>query len=412
MDNFFPIKSQLKGYNIQTLKQDSYAGLMVAFLLVPQAIAYAMLAGVPAVNGLYASIFPLFVYSVLGSSALLSVGPVAVVSIMVFTGLAPAASSDEGVFLPLVALLSLTVGLLQILFSVLRFGTLFQYVPAAVLRGFMNALALTIILHQLDPLLGIAFQKKLPFIPTLGDLLRQLSDIQFPILLFSSALLLIYFILRSKGFPSPSLVIVVISAVVVYFFPLKEHGIQLVGTIKAGFPTWEVPELLMSYLPTILPLAFFIALISFLESYTMATQMEKNKKTRIDPNQELFALGLANVTGSCVQAIPVAGAFSRSAVNKDSNAKTSMSSVFSACFVLLLISFFTAPLAYLPHAALAIIIIFAAHKLIHWNSIVTKPLVMITFVSSLVFGLKIGFLTGVGVSILLYWCNKYKSHVF
>ncbi|WP_125554127.1 SulP family inorganic anion transporter [Salibacterium salarium] len=129
----FPIQSQTKGYNLKTLRQDSYAGLMVAFLLVPQAIAYAILAGVPAVHGLYASIFPMLVYSLVGSSPLLSVGPVAVVSIMVFTGLASIVSPDAGIYLSVVASLSLMVGMLQILLSVLQFGTLLQFVPSSVL---------------------------------------------------------------------------------------------------------------------------------------------------------------------------------------------------------------------------------------------------------------------------------------
>ncbi|RSL34722.1 hypothetical protein D7Z54_02455 [Salibacterium salarium] len=158
------------------------------------------------------------------------------------------------------------------------------------------------------------------------------------------------------------------------------------------------PLIFINEWKTLFPLSLFIALISFLESYTMATQMEEG--THIDPNQELFALGLANFSGSFVQAVPVAGAFSRSAVNRDANAKTIISSVFTACFVFLLLLFFTTPLAYLPHAVLAIIIISAAYKLIRWTVIITDPIVTITLMSSLLFGLKIGFFIGTGISVL------------
>ncbi|WP_026699828.1 SulP family inorganic anion transporter [Salibacterium aidingense] len=409
MNNLLPIGAQLKSYNLEALKHDSYAGLMVALLLVPQAIAYAMMAGIPAVYGLYASIFPLFVYSCLGTSPLLSVGPVAAVSIMVFTGLAPVSPPGTGVYVSLVATLTLTVGLMQILFSVLRLGTVFQYIPHSVLKGFMNALALTIILNQLEPLFGVPFQRDLPFILALNDLFNHLGSVKFSVILFSSILFVFYVFLRVKRIPFASLFIIIFSGLVVHFFHIEEFDIQIVGQIKSGFPTWELPSLQVNYLSTILPLAFFIALISFLESFAMGTQLSQNKAKPIDPNQELFALGLANFVGSLTQALPVAGAFSRSAVNKDSKAKSSVSSIFTACFVLLLSSLFTSPLALLPHATLAIIIILAAHKLIDWSSIGRKPIVLTTTITSLIFGLKIGFFIGVGAFLIFWLINNTLS---
>ncbi|WP_240376190.1 SulP family inorganic anion transporter [Bacillus piscicola] len=385
-----------------TFRQDSYAGFMVALLLIPQAIAYAMAAGVPPAYGLYASIFPLIVYSLAGSSPLLSVGPVAVISIMVFTGLSPIAAPGSALFLSLVAMLTLMTGLLQMAFAVMRLGRLFQSIPPSVLRGFMNALALTIILNQIGPFLGISFQKELPFVPALGDLVHKLPHAEWPVLLFSFVLLGLYYFLRAVRVPSPSLVVVLVSGLAVYFFHLENVGVQLAGPVTSGLPTWEIPTLLLPYVPTLLPLAFFIAVIGFLESFTMATHLPQQQEKKVDPNQELFALGLANCTGSFVNAIPVAGAFSRSAVNKDAGAKTRVSSLFSASCVLFLSMFFAEPLAYLPRAVLAIIIMVAAAKLIDWPSIGKKPLVFITTAASLLLGLQSGFIIGLGAALLSY----------
>ncbi|SFE61751.1 SulP family inorganic anion transporter [Alteribacillus iranensis] len=396
---------------LQLWKNDAYAACLVALLLIPQAIAYAMIAGVPAVYGLYASIFPLLVYSLVGSSPLLSVGPVAVVSVMVYTGLTPLAFPGSPLYLALVAFLTLSVGLLQVFFAVVRLGTLFRYVPHSVMRGFINALALTIILHQVSTLTGISFQSELPFLQALADFGRKLVTLQQPVFLFSCLLIVLYVFLRRSRVPSPSLLLVVISSLVVFYFHLEHAGIEKVGAIQSGWPAWDIPDLLVAYVPDILPLAFFIALISFLESYTMAVQLQSDQPSKLDPNQELFALGLANVTGSLVQAFPVAGAFSRSAVNRDARARTRMASLLTALFVLLLSVYFTMPLTYLPLPALAVIIIFAAYRLIHWRSIGTHPIVLITTLSCLTLGLKMGFCIGIGASLLWSYLSSPERRV-
>ncbi|MBP3951018.1 SulP family inorganic anion transporter [Bacillus suaedae] len=408
----FPIIHQLSKYSRHSFFADLYAAFMVALLLIPQGMAYAILAGLPPVYGLYAAIFPAIIYSLLGSSRQLSVGPVAVIAIMTFTEIAKIATPGSIQYISLVIFLTLLVGLLQMLMAICRVGSLMRYISPSVLRGFTSALALTIILNQLGQLIDVTFAKELPFFFALLDLIKQFPEAQFASVAFTAILIVIYGCsLVVKKVPT-TLLFIISSTLLVSFFTLEDFQIKTIGVIPSGLPDVEFPVLILEHWHILIPLALFISLISFLESFAMAQALNKKAREALDPNQELFALGMANTVGSFFSSFPVAGAFSRSAVSEQAGARTALSSLLAAIMVILALSYLTSAFIHLPQSALAIIIVLAARKLIHlpalseqWN--IDTLLVSITFLSSLLLGIKLGFIVGVSLSFVLSIIGKY-----
>ncbi|MFC0471412.1 SulP family inorganic anion transporter [Halalkalibacter kiskunsagensis] len=415
--SLMPVFQQIKDYKLTYFRKDLFSAFMVSLLLIPQGMAYAILAGLPPVYGLYTAIFPAIMYGLFGLSRQLSVGPVAVISIMVFAGVAPLADPGTASYLAYVVFLTLLVGLVQMLMAVLRIGALMQFVPHSVIQGFTSALALTIILNQIGQLIGVSFARELPFFFAVIDFGEKLPTAHVNTMIFSLLLLIFYFISkRSKVLP-PTLVFIVISTAIVIIFSLEQYMIKTVGVIPSGLPSFSIPLLIENQWINLIPLAFFIAVISFLESFVMASSLNEKIKDVLDPNQELFALGLANVFGSFFCSIPVAGAFSRSAVSAQSGARTSLNSLFATLFVILVLSYFTEGFVHLPLAALALMIIFAAKNLIDlpYNSLKNKQInnhdfiLCMTFVSSLAFGLTYGILIGLVLSFISVWILKFRS---
>ncbi|MDV2684456.1 SulP family inorganic anion transporter [Alkalihalophilus lindianensis] len=398
-----PLANQLSTYQKNDLMKDLYAAIMVSSLLVPQSMAYAILAGLPAVYGFYTAIFPLLIYGIFGASRQLSVGPVAVLSIMVFSTISVIAPIGSPLYLQLIFMTTLLVGLLQMILSVCRAGSLIRFIPPQVMSGFTIALALTIILNQLQYIGNVPFNKELPFLLASIDLIRSINSIDLATVLFSFFLFIIYFITRHTNSKLPATIwIIVIGLLVTYLLSFDTKGLVVVGDIPNTLPPYTLPSVLVEYLPIILPLAGMLALIGYMESVAMINHLNRKKHEKIKPNQELFTLGLANTVGSCLCCLPVAGAFSRSAVNADAGAKSGLASLFTAAFLLIILLFFTKVFAYLPMAALAIIIIVAAVRLIDVNILRGRGmsrggyrLFGITLISCVAFGLIEGFLTGV-----------------
>src|SRR5699024_2962102 len=400
------IKSALKRpapYHMSHLTGDLTAGMIVTFLLIPQSMAYANLAGVPVTMGLYASAFPLIIYAIFGSSRYLSVGPVSIASLLTLTGLSGLAVPRSEPFLQLVVLLSLLVGTIQLLMGLFKFGSFLQYVSSGVINGFISALAFIIIGHQLPSLLGVPRPVYNHFSAYIVELINALPKMHLLTALVGLASLLFLWVVQKTLRASPGPFIVFLTSIVlVDFFQLNQKGVAIVGRIPRELPHIALSVSGWDTFLALVPLAFVIAFISFFESFSVAQSLADRKQERLSANRELAGLGFANITSFVVGTIPVSGAISRTAVNYASGAKTKLSVVFSALFMLVLILYMTSFFYYLSKATLAAIIIFAVFNLIHirqltyylkhdlYQAVVFLATLFTTFMIGIIQGLLIG----------------------
>ncbi|WP_216829614.1 SulP family inorganic anion transporter [Alkalihalobacterium elongatum] len=389
---------------------DVVAGLIVAILIIPQAIAYAILAGVPPVVGLYSATVPVLIYLLFGSSPHLSVGPVAVVSLLIFSGVSSVAIPGSNDYFSLVITVTLLVGILQVLFSLMKFGTLFEWIPYSVIKGFTSACAIIIAVSQIENLIGFSLGHSSSVIHTSITLFTNLDSIH--IATFFIGLISILLILTinsiSKKLPTP-LFVVVILTVSVSFFRLDNFGVPIIGQLPQGFPTFTLPMFNAEVLMAILPTAIIIALIGYIESVAVAKVIAEKEGYKVGVNKELASLGLANTVGSFFSSIPVAGGISRSAVNYDSGAKTKIASLTTTVCIFLTLKFFTPLFYFLPKPTLAAIIIVAITKIINikglWLTCKASKkdcmLLITTLVMTLSYGPEWGIVSGITLGILL-----------
>jgi SulP family sulfate permease len=407
LDRYIPITDWITDYQNEDLKNDLRAGLTVGILLIPQSMAYAMLAGLPPIYGLYASIIPLAVYAVFGTSRQLGIGPVAIVSILVATGVGSIADPGSSRFIQLVLATAFFVGLTQFLMGTFGLGFLMNFISKPVLSGFTSAAAFIIGGSQLGNLLGADLQQSKYIYQIIADLFMSLGSIHLPTLTIGiSCIALILFFKRWMPQVPIELISVVAAVFLVWYFRLDQLGVDIVGSVNSGFPTPALPSFssvpVWQLMPTILAIAF----LSFTQSIALAKAMvRRNPDYKIDSNQELFSIGLANMIGSIFQAYPVAGSFSRTAVNNENRAKTSISLLVSAAMVALTVLFLTPLIYYLPQTVLAAIIITAVPGLVEYGEakflwdVRTREfiLMMITFAATL----ALGILEGIGIGVLI-----------
>ena len=411
------VPSWLKSYDTRDLPADLVAGLIVAVMLVPQGMAYALLAGLPPVTGLYASAVPLIVYALFGSSRHLAVGPVAIVSLLTLSGVSSLAEPGSAEFIALAALLALMVGAVQFVLGLLRAGFVTNFLSHAVISGFTSAAALMIGLSQLGHLLGIQLGRGENVLVTLWEAGRNLGETNLMTFAVGalSLITLLFFKRYAKRFPAP-LLVVVTSALAVYLFNLNAYGVSIVGEVPSGLPSFAFPALSSESLRALLPSALTISFVSFVESIAVAKSISSKEKYKLNANRELIGLGLANLVGSLFRAYPVTGGFSRTAVNYQAGAKTPLASVITALLVLLTLLFLTPLFYYLPNAGLAAIVMVAVFGLIDLKEPVhlfqLKPAdgwsLLLTFLGTLVLGVETGILVGVGFSLLVFvWRSAY-----
>jgi SulP family sulfate permease len=384
LNKFFPFLSwihELKDPAI--LRADIIAGITVALVLIPQSMAYATLAGLPEVYGLYIAFVPVFIAALWGSSRQLGTGPVAVVSTMVATMLTPIVitmlgpeySQEEflALYIPTVMFLTLLVGLVQLALGLLRLGAIVNFLSHPVIVGFTNAAAIFIGLTQISKIFGVEMpggaSDHFLSVRILG-VLENLGDTHIPTLImgvsaFAIMILLKWFAPRVPGV----LVAVVATTLVSYQIGFEEMGGAVVGTIPEGLPSFAVPAFNIEVLSQLLIGAIIIAMVGFMEAISIAKAMAAKSKDRINPNQELVGQGMANIAGSFFQSYPASGSFSRSAVNFNAGAKTGFSSVVTAIIVFITLLFLTPLLYHLPKAALAAVVIMAVFGLINFSSI-------------------------------------------
>ena len=366
--SIFPALKWLKTYQFTHFKPDVVAALIVLAMLVPQGMAYAMLAGLPPVMGIYASILPMIIYAFTGSSTTLSIGPVAIISMMVFSALHPLFAIGSTAYIEAACLLTVMVGIISLILGLFRFGFLIQLISHPVIQSFIIASALLIALGQFKFLLDIPLQTN--NIPEfIGSLVNNFHHISFPsVVLGLAAIAILVFLPKwvqsdflNKIIP---LLLVLSSIIVVYVFRLDQHGLKTVGIIPTGLPSFHFPTWNLDLVQKLLPSAFMIAMISFVESLAIAQATALQKRDDLNSNQELIALGLANIAAGINTGFAVSGSLSRTVVNTDAGAKTPMSGVMSSLLMIAVSLYFTSFFQNLPLTILAATIFVSIWKLV------------------------------------------------
>lgn len=337
----------------------------MAVVLVPQSMAYALIAGLPPVYGLYAASIPVIIAALFGSSAQLATGPVAIVAFLTFVSLTSYAKPGDEKFIELAILMAFLVGIIQLAIGLFRLGFLVNFVSHSVIIGFTNAAAIIIMTTQVPALLGIKVEQKELIFQNLYEIAKSLPQTNpYTLLVGLVSIALIIGLRRiNRNFPSALLTVALFTSLS-YFFAFESYGIRVVGDIPRGIPLPSLPSVDWDLLDRILGKAFIIALVGFMEAYAIAKFIASQTKQRIDVNQELVGQGLANLVGSFFKSFPVSGSFSRSAVNFQAGAKTGMANIISASFVIATILFVAPLLYYLPRAVLSAIVITAVINLV------------------------------------------------
>jgi SulP family sulfate permease len=434
---FVPLAQTLRGYRRTDLQADVVAGLVLGVMTVPQAIAYAFLAGLPPEAGLYASLLPMLVYALLGTSRQMVVGPVAVAALMVAATIANVGPRHEIAPLGLATVLSLETGAFLLLLRVTQLGGIVNLISHPVITGFINAAAILIIVNQLGPFLGIdGIGAGNPF-DTLTALAERIGSVNVAAIAIGAGSLALLWLVRnfaarivgrfvagpSKQSPwtriGPILAVATSIALVAAFGLDTLLGVATVGEVPAGMPGLSLPPFGLALWRDLAPSAAMIALVVYVESYTVGTSIATRNNERLDPEQELLALGAANLSAAFTGASPVAGSFSRSSVNVDAGARTPVSGLFSMMMVVATLLLFTPLFENLPQATLAAIIIVSVAGLMdlsslarHWR--ISRPdayTEIVTLVTVLLFSVEVGLVTGVLLSIVLFIRASSRPHL-
>ncbi|MCG2589603.1 SulP family inorganic anion transporter [Rhodohalobacter sulfatireducens] len=414
-----PVVETVRSYDGSTFKGDLNAGITVGIMLIPQGMAYAILAGLPPVYGLYASLVPLLIYALFGTSRQLAVGPVAMVSLLVIAGVGEIAEVGSDRFIQLAVLTALGVGLVQFLMGLFRMGFLVNFLSHPVLSGFTSAAAIIIGASQIKNLLGVDLPRTNYVHEILIGLAGKLSQIDLMTAVIGIGSIFTIMMIRKwkKTFPS-ALVVVILGTLFTYLFGLNQAGVSIVGEIPEGLPSFDAGFVNFSDMQLLIPIVLVISLVSYMESIAVAKAIANKHGYKVDANKELVGLGLANIGGSFFQSFPTTGGFSRTAVNDQSGAKTTLAAVVSAGIIGLTVLFLTPLFYYLPSAVLAAIIMVAVAGLFDYQEMLNlfktdkKDLAMllITFVATLALGIEEGIGIGVLISLALVIYSSSKPH--
>jgi sulfate permease, SulP family len=435
LKKYFPILEWLPTYGKPDAVKDLVAAAIVTIMLVPQSLAYAMLAGLPAHIGLYASILPLVAYAIFGTSRTLAVGPVAVVSLMTAAALGKVAVSGSPEYLAAAVILALMSGLVLVIMGLLRLGFIANFLSHQVISGFITASGILIATSQLKHILGVKSEGD-----TLPDMLHSISanfaNINPYTLAISVISMAFLFWVRKQLKPllvrfginaatadllakAGPVLVIVLSILSVIGFDLAARGVKLVGVIPSGMPPFAMPVFDYKLWSSLLPAAVLISLVGFVESISIAQTLAAKRRQRIVPNQELVGLGVSNVAAAMSGGFPVTGGFARSVVNYDAGAETPLAGAFTAIGILAATLFLTPLFQYLPQAVLAATIVVAVLSLVDVGAILRTfkysksdfASMIATIVCVLLIGVETGILVGVSLSLLLFLWRTSQPHI-
>ena len=434
---WLPLVADLRAAQRSELAADGMAGTITAILLIPQALAYALLAGLPPEVGLYASVLPVLVYALLGSSRTLAVGPVAVAAVMVTTALTPYAGGDVEKYITGALILSALSGAILLAMAALRLGWLTHFISHPVLSGFTTGAALFIIGTQLAALTGISVPRDANLPGIVQALVGHAGQFNPAVAIFGFAALLLLLLARqplaralvARGMKpahaaivsrtAPLVLVALTTALSTGLHADSRWGVAVVGQIPQGIPGLSLAFLQEPGWLALLPAAVMIALIGYVESISVAKALAFRRGEKIDADQELLALGGTNIVAACAGAMPVCGGFARSMVNFDAGAKTQLAAVVTALWVALAAFAFTGLLAPLPKAVLAAIIVVAVWQLVDFKSLAHTwhydrgdgAAQAVTILGVLGFGIEAGLMAGAGLSLLLFLYRTSRPHI-
>ncbi len=423
-------------YQSAWLAGDVIAGAIVTVMLIPQSLAYAMLAGLPPQAGLYASLLPIFAYALFGSSMTLAVGPVAVASLMTATALAPLASAGSVDYAALAVILSLLSGVMLFVFGLLRLGFLAYFLSHPVISGFISGSAVIIAIGQLKYIFGIQTPRG-GIITTLSGLVQGLPTLNVTTtFLGCGALLFLFFarrylatVLKQVGLSAKSadlsaklapMLVVIVATLIVKLGQLDQQElVSVVGSVPSGLPSLAMPTIELLDIQALWLPALLISLVGFVESVSVAQSLALKRNQRITPNKELLGIGAANIASALSGGYPVTGGFARSVVNFSAGANTPAAGVVSAIFMAIVVAVATSWFYYLPHAVLAATIIVAVIGLIdfktlqhswHYDRADALSLIL-TFFGVIFLGVEEGIVIGVVLSLAVVVWRSSRPHM-
>ena len=435
LSRYLPILSWGKTYNQLSLTNDLVAAVIVTIMLIPQSLAYAMLAGLPPQMGLYASILPITLYAIFGTSRALAVGPVAVVSLLTAASISRIAApgSEEYIFAAIT--LAFLSGVFLLALGIFRLGFMANFLSHPVIAGFITASGIIIAASQLKNIFGIEAHghNLVQILSSMSGYLGEINWVTATIGILTAAFLFwvrkgLLPLLRGLGLPKRTAEIIaktgpvaaiVATTLLVWAFDLKSAGVKIVGAVPQGLPPLTVPGFSLELWTSLLSSAVLISVIGFVESISVAQTLAAKKRQRIDPDQELIGLGAANIGAAFTSGFPVTGGFSRSVVNYDAGADTPAAGAYTAVGLMFASLFLTPLIFFLPKATLAATIIVAVLSLVDF-SILGKAwryskadfiAVAATMFITLVVGVEVGVITGVLVSILVHLYKSSRPHI-
>ncbi len=430
-----PVLDWGRRYDRATFAGDAVAALIVTIMLIPQSLAYALLAGLPPEAGLYASVAPLLLYAVFGSSRVLAVGPVAVVSLMTAAAVGEHAPPGSAAYWPVAITLAFLSGTMLLAMGLLRLGFIANFLSHPVISGFITASGLLIAASQLKTLMGVQAQGH-NFVDLLLALARQAAQTHWLTLTVGMLATAFLFWVRKRLKPlliawglGPRLAdflakagpvaVIAVTTGLAWGLDWPSQGMKIVGAIPQGLPAFKLPSWDLALWRDLAMPALLISVVGFVESVSVGQTLAAKRRQRIAPDQELVALGASNLSAAFTGGFPVTGGFARSVVNFDAGAQTPAAGVFTAAGILLATLFLTPALYYLPQATLAATIIVAVLSLVDFGILrrtwaYSKPdfaAVAATLLATLALGVETGLLVGVGVSLALYLWRTSRPHI-
>ncbi|MCI2228724.1 solute carrier family 26 protein [Polaribacter sp. MSW13] len=416
-----PILEWLPNYKKNLFRGDLVAGITVSIILIPQGIAYALIAGLPPIYGLYCALMPQVIYAIFGSSKQVAIGPVAMDSLIVATGVSTMALAGSDSYISIAILLALMVGTIQFILGIFSLGFIVNFLSRPVITGFTSAVALIIGLNQFRNLLGVDFIQSDQIHVIVEDIWRQILRFNGHTTTIGVISMFIIIVFRkiNKKIPN-ALIVVVLGIVSMKYFGNSFSDVSIVKDIPSGLPKFGIPEFDLEQIKQLLPIALTLVMVGYLETISIGKSLEaKQDEYRIRPNQELIALGLGNMVGSLFKAYPTTSSFSRSAINQESGAKTGMAALVSVVMVMITLLFLTPLFYHLPKTVLAAIIIVAVFGLINFKeaaflwkaNILDFWLMIATFLGTLFFGIEYGIIVGVGLSLVVLIFRTSRPYV-
>ncbi|QHE86215.1 SulP family inorganic anion transporter [Hydrogenophaga sp. BPS33] len=430
-----PVLQWGRAYNREALASDSLAALIVTLMLIPQSLAYAMLAGLPAEVGLYASVAPLLLYAIFGTSRVLAVGPVAVVSLMTAAAIGQHAVAGTPQYWAVAITLAFLSGVLLLAMGLLRLGFLANFLSHPVISGFISASGILIAASQLKTLMGVKADGH-TFVELSLSLLTQIGQVH--VLTLGIGVLTVAFLFWVRSGLKPLLqragmgpraadavaktgpvAAILVTTLLTWALDWQGQGVKIVGAVPQGLPPFTLPLWNLELWQQLLVPALLISVVGFVESVSVGQTLAAKRRQRIDPDQELVALGSSNLGAAFTGGFPVTGGFARSVVNFDAGAQTPAAGVFTALGITLASLFLTPALYYLPQATLAATIVVAVLSLVDLG-ILRKTwhygksdfaAVLATLVTTLTVGVESGLVVGVGVSLALYLYRTSRPHM-